>query len=250
MKSSITTLFISLVVSLGVALPVFAANPTPTSLPAKPVATVVKPAVVKPTATAKPPVAKTSIGSAVVAIAAFRAAKLEAGSPIQMMAKDYGKAPTACNGIAFLLPAQGQGVMGQVFYCPSTKDQDDLKVFYTKQNAISNTQTSRTYLKGNYLLQMDGKVKAAQARKYVAAIPNENPQVVQPAATAAPTNNAMAGIAPKDANTCPPDHAIKGNKSSKIYHVVNDSSYKETKPEVCFATIANAQAAGYRAPKK
>lgn len=50
---------------------------------------------------------------------------------------------------------------------------------------------------------------------------------------------------------CPPDAPIKGNRGSKdwIYHTPQDSSYKATKPEECFATVEDAVAAGYRPPK-
>ena len=57
-------------------------------------------------------------------------------------------------------------------------------------------------------------------------------------------------VAPIDANTCPADHAIKGNKQSHIYHLPTSKTYKETKPEVCFATTVDAEAGGYRAEKK
>lgn len=49
--------------------------------------------------------------------------------------------------------------------------------------------------------------------------------------------------------TCPSGYPIKGNASSKIYHVPGASSYNATKAEVCFATEEDAVAAGYRAPK-
>ena len=48
---------------------------------------------------------------------------------------------------------------------------------------------------------------------------------------------------------CPPDHPIKGNSSSMIYHLPGQSTYAVTIPGVCFATEADAQAAGYRARK-
>jgi len=49
--------------------------------------------------------------------------------------------------------------------------------------------------------------------------------------------------------TCPTGYPIKGNASSKIYHVPGVSSYNATKAEVCFATEDDAVAAGYRAPR-
>lgn len=52
--------------------------------------------------------------------------------------------------------------------------------------------------------------------------------------------------------TCPASHPIKGNKSSMgalIYHTTASASYERTRPEACFATEADAEAAGYRAPR-
>lgn len=52
--------------------------------------------------------------------------------------------------------------------------------------------------------------------------------------------------------TCPASHPIKGNRGSMgalIYHVPGGRNYDRTKPEACFATEADAQAAGYRAPR-
>src|SRR5665811_1226645 len=46
----------------------------------------------------------------------------------------------------------------------------------------------------------------------------------------------------------PDGYPIKGNASSKIYHMPGMPSYNGTKPEWCFATEEDAIAAGYRAP--
>lgn len=72
--------------------------------------------------------------------------------------------------------------------------------------------------------------------------------------TAAPSNaatsSAAGSVAPVDAWTCPQSHPIKGNRNSMIYHTQSSRSYEKTKPEECFATEADAVAAGYRAPKR
>jgi hypothetical protein len=59
-----------------------------------------------------------------------------------------------------------------------------------------------------------------------------------------------AGVPPLDKNNCPPDYPVKGNigNNGKIYHVPGSRSYKVTDPERCFATAADAEAAGFRAP--
>jgi hypothetical protein len=48
---------------------------------------------------------------------------------------------------------------------------------------------------------------------------------------------------------CAEGYPIKGNASSMIYHVPGSSSYDRTIPEMCFATEADAEAAGYRPSK-
>jgi len=46
---------------------------------------------------------------------------------------------------------------------------------------------------------------------------------------------------------CPASHPIKGNRSSMIYHQPGGEFYAQTRPEDCFASPADAEAAGYRA---
>lgn len=55
-----------------------------------------------------------------------------------------------------------------------------------------------------------------------------------------------AGVPPLSAFECPPDYPIKGNADSGIYHQPGDPAYLRTKPEICFATPADAHAAGFR----
>lgn len=77
----------------------------------------------------------------------------------------------------------------------------------------------------------------------------------EPTDTPVATVPKLAGAAPTG-NDCPVDHAVKGNivdrganKGEKIYHLPSSSSYKATKPERCFVDAAEAEAAGFRAPK-
>lgn len=48
---------------------------------------------------------------------------------------------------------------------------------------------------------------------------------------------------------CPGDHPIKGRreKGQRLYFVAGSAGYEQTKPETCFATETDAQAAGYHA---
>lgn len=66
------------------------------------------------------------------------------------------------------------------------------------------------------------------------------------AASSIPTG-AVAGDGSPE---CPASHPIKGNASSMIYHEPGRSSYARTIAEFCFATVEDAEAAGYRAPQR
>ncbi|MDQ3413162.1 MAG: hypothetical protein M3509_13705 [Chloroflexota bacterium] len=59
-------------------------------------------------------------------------------------------------------------------------------------------------------------------------------------------DNAVRGDGSGD---CPEDYPIKGNASSRIYHVPDTQSYQRTIPEFCFPTTEAAEAAGFRAPR-
>lgn len=59
------------------------------------------------------------------------------------------------------------------------------------------------------------------------------------------------GIKPTGTD-CPSSVPVKGNlnkKGNKIYHEAKESGYQQVKPEICFADVATAQKAGFRAPK-
>lgn len=45
---------------------------------------------------------------------------------------------------------------------------------------------------------------------------------------------------------CPPDHPIKGNLPSRIYHLAEQSTYQRTDAEICFASESAAVTAGFR----
>ncbi|HJQ24750.1 MAG TPA: hypothetical protein VKA60_12610 [Blastocatellia bacterium] len=58
-----------------------------------------------------------------------------------------------------------------------------------------------------------------------------------------------AGTVPVDGKVCPSDYPIKGS-AKKIYHVPGGRFYAETSPVRCFATKADAEAAGFRASRR
>jgi hypothetical protein len=80
--------------------------------------------------------------------------------------------------------------------------------------------------------------------------------LVTPVTSFAQEAGSPLGVAPLDVNTCPATHPVKGNKAGRqanrpvdpIYHVPGSRYYEATDPEECFATPADAEAAGYRAP--
>lgn len=78
--------------------------------------------------------------------------------------------------------------------------------------------------------------------------------VATPAGVATPGSSGAAGklgVAAKG-TTCPTDAPIKGvtsKKQGKIYHTTKYPDYKTVKAEKCFADVAAAEKAGYKAPK-
>ncbi len=69
--------------------------------------------------------------------------------------------------------------------------------------------------------------------------------------TAATTKTAQVGTAPQG-TACPSNAPVKGKSSDrgKIYHVPKSNNYEKVKPTACFADVAAAEKAGYRAPKE
>ncbi len=49
---------------------------------------------------------------------------------------------------------------------------------------------------------------------------------------------------------CPASHPVKAKASSMIYYVPESGHYDRTIPDVCFAADIDAEAAGYRAPRR
>jgi len=68
-----------------------------------------------------------------------------------------------------------------------------------------------------------------------------------PGAPASPTS--AASSPPNPDGSCPSAAPIKVSKSG-IYHVPGERDYAKTHAQSCFASIQDAEAAGYRAPKR
>jgi NAD(P) transhydrogenase subunit alpha len=73
-----------------------------------------------------------------------------------------------------------------------------------------------------------------------------SPNGLTAASPDAPTEAPAGAVVGNGSVDCPSDYPIKGNASSHIYHVPDGGSYNRTIPEFCFATEADAEAAGYR----
>ncbi len=96
----------------------------------------------------------------------------------------------------------------------------------------------RVVLAGAVLVACGGSEPAGTAD--LAALPS----VVVTIPTGAP------GAVSPEGGACPPGYPIKGNTTSNsgewIYHVPGGQYFDVTKPEVCFNSEADAQAAGFR----
>lgn len=105
-------------------------------------------------------------------LAAFKAAGLEAEQAHAMTKADYGMAPMLCQDGAqrFLIPSLGTSTGGRVFVCSSPSDRDALKAFYDKLAQASALFFSWTFVRGQVLVQINGDLPEAQARKYEAAL--------------------------------------------------------------------------------
>ena len=67
-----------------------------------------------------------------------------------------------------------------------------------------------------------------------------------PVPATAPAPATGSGRAAPTGMICPGSHPIKGNRTSMIYHLPGGEFYDATGPEECFASPADAEAAGYR----
>lgn len=134
------------------------------------------------------------------------------------------------------------------------------------QQAAQPQQAERTTREEEPTAQGEQPARSQPEQKHDAPLPveTERPEIVVAKASGrtdeelaeessnepTPATNALRAE-PVD-GVCPASHPIKGNRGSMgamIYHVPGGRNYDRTKPEACFATIEEAEAAGYRAPR-
>jgi hypothetical protein len=104
-------------------------------------------------------------------IAAFKKAGLEAANVRPMTSQDYGTAPQVCTGTRFFIPSLGPDNGGRVFICSNAKDREALAGYYNGLAAMGSIYVSWVFVKGNVVVQINGRLPDETARKYEAAIP-------------------------------------------------------------------------------
>lgn len=72
---------------------------------------------------------------------------------------------------------------------------------------------------------------------------------MRPVPLLAGATNDLPWVDPTDGE-CPLTHPVKGNASSRIYHVPGSRHFDRTMPERCYRDAAAAEADGIRAPKR
>lgn len=155
------------------------------------------------------------------------------------------------DGQLFNVEMVAQGYAHEYTYSTPYKYQEQFKAAQSDADANDRGLWAPTTCNG----QTDAAAASQAPAAPAAAEPN--PTALAPAASApaAPTEAVQAGgggggpVPPVSKHNCPADHPVKGNQSG-IYHTPDSRSYKQTDPEECFATAADALAAGYRAPKR
>ncbi|HET8628057.1 MAG TPA: hypothetical protein VFL91_11585 [Thermomicrobiales bacterium] len=70
---------------------------------------------------------------------------------------------------------------------------------------------------------------------------------VLPGGPPTPTALSPGAVAANADGSCPADHPIKAVRLGQTYHSPDQASYARVRAEECFATAADAEAAGFRA---
>ncbi len=103
-------------------------------------------------------------------ITAFKAAGLDAESSGPMTKEDYGMAPYVGQGMRFLIPSLCADCGGRVLAIDDKADLQRAKAFYDNLGKQSAMLFSWTYVRENILVQLNGDLPEAQAKKYEAAL--------------------------------------------------------------------------------
>lgn len=99
-------------------------------------------------------------------LAAWKAAGLEAENTHTMTKDDYGAAPYVCTGVRFFLPSLGKDKGGRLYVCDNKADRDALASFYQELGKKSAMLFSWVFVKGDFVVQINGDLDEATARQY------------------------------------------------------------------------------------
>lgn len=100
----------------------------------------------------------------------FKKAGLPVGEARTIAAQDYGAAPKVCDGVIFPLTAL-KDANGRAFVCKTNEDRDRLAGYYRELGKASALFFSHVYVKGSVVLQLNGELPEADARRFEGALP-------------------------------------------------------------------------------
>lgn len=101
-------------------------------------------------------------------LSAFRDAGLEAERSFRMQPTDYGLVPQVCEAWRFFIPSIGSDNGGRVFVCAKEAAKDEIMNYYED---IGKLFSFWVFSKDNIVVQINGELPEATARKYEQAIP-------------------------------------------------------------------------------
>ncbi len=94
----------------------------------------------------------------------FKSAGLEAETPTDLPEKEFGN--TRKDAKRILVPALGEDSGGRLFEFKNKEDLEQAKKYYDDLGNGNQMLFSHTYVKGNFLLQMNGDMEDAEFNKY------------------------------------------------------------------------------------
>jgi hypothetical protein len=102
---------------------------------------------------------------------AFQSAGLEVSNPRAMTSDDYGLVPMlAVNGTRFFIPSVCVDCGGRIMSFSNEEDLTIVRDYYAQMGRFSAVLFSWVFVKDNILVQINGELPEANARKYEAAL--------------------------------------------------------------------------------
>lgn len=149
-------------------------------------------------------------------------------------------------GVKQLAPSIGASSQDQPSKVVAEGDDTGLGIVASNAGAASASKTepvqSETSQGGPQ--HVEDEVLDQRTRPEGGTLPEDSARMSQE--ESAPPNEGVGWVRVKDAQGCPSGHPIKGNASSRIYHMPGQPHYERTKPEICFVDELAATAMGYR----